>query len=289
MNVKQDVFLQAGASRGASECLGVEWLGQMGVALKSGNHSVYVDAFLSKHPRRRFPPVLMPEEIHNATLICGTHDHKDHIDREAWPVLAKTSPEALFVVPEFLLRKGLAEELDIPAARFRGLNDGTTTEHQGVRITAVASAHEFLDYDAGSGLYPYLGYIIEVDGFAIYHAGDTCRYEGLAVRLKSWRLDLMVLPINGRDAERYSQGYIGNMTYQEAVDLAGELQPRVVVPGHYDLFSHNSVDPQKFVDYMRVKYPQQEICVCMPGARYHLRRERIAPQMGLCAGLAHGA
>jgi L-ascorbate metabolism protein UlaG (beta-lactamase superfamily) len=45
------------------------------------------------------------------------------------------------------------------------------------------------------------------------------------------------------------------MTYQEAVDLAGDIRPRLTVPGHYDMFTGNSEDPAKFARYMDVKFP----------------------------------
>ncbi len=51
------------------------------------------------------------------------------------------------------------------------------------------------------------------------------------------------------------------MTFQETVDLAGELEPRLTVPGHYEMFSNNSEDPQKFADYMRVKYPHLQFWI----------------------------
>ena len=46
------------------------------------------------------------------------------------------------------------------------------------------------------------------------------------------------------------------MTYQEAADLAGALQPKLTIPTHYDMFAMNSLDPKLFFDYMKVKYPQ---------------------------------
>ena len=52
-----------------------------------------------------------------------------------------------------------------------------------------------------------------------------------------------------------------NMTFQEAVDLAGELLPGVVIPGHWDLFAHNSADPAEFADYLDAKYPGAVTCV----------------------------
>ena len=63
-----------------------------------------------------------------------------------------------------------------------------------------------------------------------------------------------LLPINGRDAERYRRNCIGNMTFQEAADLAGELQPELALPGHWDMFADNPGNPDAFVDYLTVKY-----------------------------------
>lgn len=126
---------------------------------------------------------------------------------------------------------------------------------KGVKISAVAAAHEFLDYDPVTGLYPYLGLIFEGNGVTVYHAGDCCIYEGLQTKLRKWSIDLAMLPINGRDAKRLKNNCIGNMTYQEAADLAGALNPSVTIPAHYDMFAMNSINPKLFLDYMKIKYP----------------------------------
>jgi len=153
------------------------WFGQHSFVLKAGAHTIYLDPFLSPWPERLIAPLVSPEEVTHATIITGSHDHADHIDRDVWPALASASPQAKFLVPD-LLRSRLAEELNIPAGRFVGLDDGTAAEIDGVRITGVAAAHEFLDPDPQTGRFPYLGYIFEVGGFTVYHAGDTCVYEG---------------------------------------------------------------------------------------------------------------
>ena len=62
--------------------LAIWWLGQQGYVIKGGSAVIYVDAFLSEHPRRLVPPLMKPQEVTNATFICGTHDHTDHIDRK---------------------------------------------------------------------------------------------------------------------------------------------------------------------------------------------------------------
>ncbi|OGV78370.1 MAG: MBL fold metallo-hydrolase [Lentisphaerae bacterium RIFOXYB12_FULL_65_16] len=249
------------------------WLGQHSFILKLGKTVLYIDPFLTALDRRQVPPLLKSEEITNADLVLGSHDHADHIDRAVWPVLAAASPRARFVVPKLLLA-GLAKDLKIPKARFIGLDDGTRAESADVCITGIAAAHEFLDRDPRTGAYPYLGYVVEGNGCTVYHSGDSCVYEGLQTKLKQWSFDLAFLPINGRDAKRLAAGCIGNMTYQEAADLAGALAPRLTVPTHYDMFAMNSENPALFTDYMRVKYPKLATRVCEHGQRAELSAVR---------------
>ena len=248
------------------------WLGQLGFALKLGGEVVYLDAYLSDRPSRTVRPLVAAEEVTNAAVITGSHDHSDHIDRPVWPVLASASPGAVFVVPQPVLDGGLADDLGMAPERFVGLTGGSSFTRGGLRITGVAAAHERLDVDPATGLNPYLGYVVESNGCRVYHAGDTCKYEGLETHLKGWGpFDVAFLPINGRDAERLARGCIGNMTYQEAVDLAGEIAPRLVVPAHFEMFADNSQDPGAFVEYLGVKYPEVATVVPEHGRRVLLR------------------
>jgi len=227
----------------------------MGYIIKLGEVVIYLDAFLSENPARNIKSLLKPEEVINADFIFGSHDHIDHIDREVWHQLSLSSPNAKFVVPKLLI-KGLSEDLKISENRFIGLDDGESVIAEGIKISAIASAHEFLDQDPVTGNFPYLGFIIEGNQCLLYHSGDTCIYEGILSKLKKWnRFNVMFLPINGRDAKKYRANLIGNMTYQEAVDLAGNIKPKLVVPGHYEMFDDNTQDPELFIDYIDAKYP----------------------------------
>jgi L-ascorbate metabolism protein UlaG (beta-lactamase superfamily) len=247
------------------------WLGQHSFVVKTGSTILYIDPFLSEMAGRQVAPLLSPAQIHHADIICGTHDHDDHIDRGSWPALAAASPKACFVVPD-MVRQSVAQEQGIAEARLIGLDDARAVEIDGVRITGIAAAHEFLDQDPLTGRYPNLGYVIEANGFALYHSGDCCIYEGLQTKLRAWHFDVIFLPINGRDAVRLAAGCIGNMTYQEAADLAGALQPELTIPSHYEMFAMNSQDPRPFVDYMHVKYPRLRTTLLEHGVAYRYQR-----------------
>ncbi len=239
------------------------WLGQMGLMVKMKDTVICVDYFATKTEDRRVAPPVPAEETEGIRAFLGTHDHLDHIDHEAWRVWARTCPEARFVFPA--IHRKAVEADGIEPERCLGLNDGESCRVGDITIRAIPAAHEFLDREAESGLYPFLQYVIEGSGLRIWHAGDTVRYEGMVPRLREFGpIDAALLPINGRDGTRYRANCIGNMTFQEAADAAGEVKPRLVIPGHWDMFAFNSEDPRKFADYLDAKYGDAVPCL-IPG------------------------
>ena len=235
------------------------WLGQMGLLVKLGDTVLCIDYYASDSERRLFPPPIPGHQMGFVNAFLGTHDHLDHIDHGSWKLWARMT-RATFVYPSLHTEKITQD--GIPADRQIGMNEGETADIGSVRIHAIAAAHEFLAPDPVTKQYPCLQYIIEGNGVRIYHAGDTLRYECMLPKLKSFgHFDAALLPINGRDAERYRRNCIGNMTYQEAADLAGELRPSLVLPGHWDMFADNSADPNLFADYLDAKYGDEIACL----------------------------
>ena len=231
----------------------LRWLGQMGLLVKIGETVLCIDYFASDRPDRQIPPPIPMEGMKGTDLFLGTHNHLDHIDHSAWQVWATACPGAKFIFPALHRQEIQAD--GITADRCVGMNDGESVRIGEITVRAIAASHEFLDPDPVSGLYPCLQYVVEGNGVRIYHAGDTLRYEGMLPKLKAFGpIDAALLPINGRDAKRYRRNSIGNMTFQEAADLAGELEPRLVLPGHWDMFADNPGDPDAFIDYLTVKY-----------------------------------
>ena len=236
----------------------ITWLGQMGLRICMDGTTILVDYFASDFQGRRVPALLPVSEMKNVDGFAGSHNHPDHIDHPAWRIWGSECPEAKFIFPsvhrQSVLDDGIPEERQLPVDAGQSVQIGSIT------IRAIPAAHEFLSPDE-QGRYPCLQYIIEGEGKRIYHTGDTLRYEGMLPLLKTFgHIDAVLLPINGRDGTRYRNNCIGNMTFQEAADLAGELEPGLVLPGHWDMFADNPGDPEAFADYLDAKYEGKIAC-----------------------------
>lgn len=255
----------------------VWWLGQSGFLLKSREATVLIDPYLSEHLTRKYegtsrPHVRMtrcpiqPEELTGIDLILASHKHSDHLDPGTIPGLLAASPGARLGLPATLV--GHTEGLGLPRERCEGLIAGQTLEVAGVRVRAIPSAHEGLDTDP-EGRHLYLGFVVDLGGLRFYHSGDGVDYDGLDRAIGPGPVDVMFLPINGRDPAR---GVPGNMTAAEAVALANRVGPRHVVPHHYDMFTFNTVPVSTFEEAARGLAPGIRPVVPRCGARWEVRR-----------------
>ncbi len=242
--------------------LGLWWLGQASFILKGGGATIYIDPYLAESDRRIVPPPLRPEDVTDADLILCTHDHGDHIDSKSLPGIAKASPRAPILVPGIAREKvigfGFEPERVVVPTVDAPMRFGPVT------VTAIPAAHENVDYTPEGG-YPYLGYVISLNGVVAYHSGDCCMYEGLTERLKQHKPDVAMLPINGHDWKRLHANTIGNMTYREAADLADTANIDVTIPIHYGMFRNNHEPPGNFVNYVLEFYPTRKVQIM---ARY---------------------
>ena len=182
--------------------------------------------------------VINPEAFRNIRFVTASHAHTDHMDPATLRAIRRHN-HSTFIAPR--AARAIAQERwgdDENAIVF--MNDGESQVWGDVRIQAVASAHEAVDRDA-AGNCAYLGYVVRLGDFSIYHSGDTVLYEGLLDRLRPFAVDVAVLPINGRAPERR---VAGNLNGREAAWLAKEIGAKLVIPCHYEMFEFNTADPQ---------------------------------------------
>jgi L-ascorbate metabolism protein UlaG (beta-lactamase superfamily) len=249
------------------------WLGQSGFGLRGSAATLLVDPFLADYPGRLVPPPFRPDQAGGLDAITITHDHLDHLDEESLPGLAEASPEARFVVPEPLVER--VAELGIPSERVAGVQPDQPLELNGLTIHPIPASHGDdlkqgygFGLERSDGLYRYLGYVFDLGGVRVYHAGDTIPYEGMEERLRDLRVDVALLPINGRDTERETQGIVGNLDEGEAANLAAAIGADLLVPMHYDMFAWNPGSPERLVELARKDHPELQVLVPSHARRF---------------------
>lgn len=250
---------------------GLSWFGQATFAVRGGGVTALFDPFLSPHPGRLHPSPLAPDDAAGVDVVFCSHEHVDHFDVDAVRGIAKASPGAVFVVPEPIV--DMATEAGVAADRIVGLQPGEAGDIAGVRVHAVPACHGVTMDDAygfgeslSAGLVRFLGFVVEIGGLRVYHAGDTIHFDGMEETLAPLGIDVALLPINGRDAEREARGIVGNLDHREAAWLASRIGVGVVVPMHHDLFARNLGFPERLVETAGREYP--EVPVLVP-ARSH--------------------
>ena len=234
--------------------LNIWWIGQEGYVFKSSTQIVYIDPYLSTYAERitkgkpnehvRINPAPMkPEDVTHADIVFCTHDHADHIDPESIPIIAAQSPGACFVVPEFA--RETMRSFGIDDHRIHTMKGDDELRLNDIHVYAVPAKHEQFDRDPQKG-YPYLSYVIKIEGMTVLHAGDSIAYDGQVERLKKHKIDLAFVPINGRDDFRHKLDFEGNFTCEEAIQFALDINAGWTIPMHYDMFTINTADINEF-------------------------------------------
>ena len=251
-----------GAGRAA-----LSWLGQASFAARGGGVTVLFDPFLSPYTGRLHESPLAPEEATGIDVVLCSHEHVDHLDVPSIGAIATASPGATFVVPTPIV--DMVTEAGVPAGRVMGLQPDQEVDIGGLAVRAVPACHGVTMDDAygfgdslPGGLVRFLGFVVDLGGVHIYHAGDTIHYEGMEEALAGAPIDVALLPINGRDAEREGRGIVGNMDHREAAWLGSRIGAGLIVPMHYDLFARNLGFPGALVETVGREF--SELAVLVP-------------------------
>ncbi|WP_338875229.1 MBL fold metallo-hydrolase [Spirosoma sp. SC4-14] len=240
-------------ARFQADHLHIWWLGQSGFLLQYNNQHLLFDPYLSDSLSRKYAntdkphvriaeQVIEPEKLTMVDVVTSSHNHTDHLDADTLLPLIDASPTLQFVIPE-ANRAFIADRLKTPANWPIGLTDKQTVAVGDFIFHGVPAAHNELERDA-EGRCKFMGFVVELGPYRVYHSGDTLWYDGMADLLNPFNLDVAFLPINGNKPERR---VAGNLNPDEAARLGRDIDARLVIPHHYDLFEFNTADPADFV------------------------------------------
>lgn len=192
----------------------LKWFGQSSFLLADGRR-VYLD------------PWQLKEGLEPADLIFITHAHGDHLSPDDVRKLQKDT--TTIVGPPDCLEKLTGNKVTV--------KPGDSLEIEGIKVEVVRA------YNIGKPYHPmennWVGYVLEVDGQRLYHAGDTDRIP----EMRNIRTDVALLPIGGT----YT------MDAAEAAQAASDINPRVAVPMHYGKVVGTAEDAQRFKELAKVE------------------------------------
>lgn len=219
------------------------WLGQAGFLLEAGDRRVLIDPWLSPHPGRLVEPPPLELVSEQIDWVLVTHEHEDHLDLDFLRRLAVSSPDALLVLPEPVapLAHGILAQ--------RTVEVGDRFELGELRVSVMPAFHA-VDVADGYGNHGgrFVGYVIAGAGPTIFHAGDTIPDQALEAALAHEGVEVALLPINGRDAQREARNIAGNLDAGEAVALARRIGAQTLVPYHWDAIAGNTEQPGRAAD-----------------------------------------
>ena len=184
----------------------IHWLGHDGFRFDT-EKTVYFDPFkITGGPR--------------ADLILITHEHFDHCSPED---VAKIQDSKTVIVTEKDSAKKLSGDIRI-------MRPGESIDVGDIKIQAVSSYNTDKDFHPKAN--NWLGFIVEIEGVTIYHAGDT----DFIPEMKDLEVDIALLPVSGT--------YV--MTADQAVQAAKAINPKLAIPMHYGAIVGDEQDAIKF-------------------------------------------
>ncbi len=137
----------------------------------------------------------------------------------------------------------MANRLQCEESFSTGLNDGESVSFGDITFYGVPAKHNEIERNE-KGQCVYMGYVIKIGPYTIYHSGDTLWFDELVPLLRPFHVDVAILPDNGNKPERR---VAGNLNSSEAVKLAKEINAARVTPCHYDMFTFNTADVNEFI------------------------------------------
>ncbi|NBK20894.1 MAG: MBL fold metallo-hydrolase [Spirochaetia bacterium] len=228
------------------------WLGQAGFLLVVDHHLILIDPYLSNYlednhgdlpysHERMIPSPILPSLLSEIDYVVITHAHEDHLDPLLVRTMSEINSKVKYIIPPGSL--STMRSLGFPLSSIEIITHDKPLELvPSISIEAFPAAHP--DADMNPETVWALSYRFIMKDTVLLFAGDTTIYREWVEWVHAKKNDLLVLPINGRDAEKEKNGIVGNMNFCEALLLAyGTREP--LLGTHFGMFAFNTIDEQE--------------------------------------------
>ncbi len=199
----------------------INYIGHSAIELVLSQTRILIDPFITGNP----VATVKATEFSPSHIIL-THAHGDHVgDTES---IAKQSNAILISSHEivnYMAARGVTGH---------GMNPGGSFQFPFGKVKFTPAWHSSSFADGTYGGMP-MGVIIEADGKRIYHAGDTALFGDMSL-IGRKPLDLALLPIG----DNFTMGP------EDALEAVKLLNPKTVIPIHYNTFGLINQDAQAF-------------------------------------------
>ena len=199
----------------------VRFLGHSCFTLSDGDTTVLIDPFLTGNPKA----AIAAADV-SATAILVTHGHADHVG-DTVPIAKRTGAPVTAITE-------LAGEIGEEGVDVRDPNLGGTIRFDWGWVKMVPAWHTSTT-PKGTVNTP-AGLLINFHDTIVYHLGDTALFSDLALVGKRAPIDVALMCIGGH----YT------MDRTDAVDAAGLVGAKTVIPCHYNTFPPIETDAQAF-------------------------------------------
>ena len=195
------------------------YLGHSAFEIETSKKKILIDPFLVKVPN------YVPQDISD---IFVTHGHGDHLG-SAIEIAKKTGAKitAVFELANYCASQG---------AKTNDVALGAWNKYEWGRVVPVPAFHGNSTPD-GKYAGPPCGFVFDIEGKKLYHAGDTSLSAEMKVIGEIYKPDISLLPIGGK----YT------MDIEHALIASEWLNSKTIIPMHYNTFEAINVNIKEFV------------------------------------------